>query len=242
MNPEQQGMAPSLSSNMEADGASFRPHDLLWIADGHALQSDEPFPPWVTPHWLQLAPVVVRRERVERAESVATIPVGLRGMARSERVAAYLRADAVTRRASPEMLAQEACWKRLAAQAVPALAALARLAPLLDALGLPWGPTGSTGFALATGLPVLREQSDLDLVIRSALPLTSEQTRSLRAASDGEVCRIDIQIDTGHGAFAFAEWTARRDQRDRVLLKTDDGPVLTPDPWAQRAPSVQQAA
>jgi len=239
MSLEPQGMAPSSPSDMAGGGAHFRPHDLLWIADGRALQSDEPFPPWVTPHWLQLAPVVVRRERVEDA---TRIPVGLRGMARSERVAAILRADAVVRSASPEMLAYEACRERLAAQAVPPLAALARLAPLLDALGLPWGPTGSMGFALATGLPVLREQSDLDLVIRSASPLTSEQTRLLRSAAKGEVCRIDIQIDTGHGAFAFAEWTARRDQRDRVLLKTDDGPILTPDPWAHREPPAQRAA
>jgi phosphoribosyl-dephospho-CoA transferase len=37
-----------------------------------------------------------------------------------------------------------------------------------------------------------------------------------------------MQIDTGHGGFAFAEW---RRNAGRVLLKTDAGPFMTDDPW-----------
>jgi phosphoribosyl-dephospho-CoA transferase len=45
-------------------------------------------------------------------------------------------------------------------------------------------------------------------------------------------CRIDIQIETGHGAFALAEWA-----RDggRVMLKTNDGPLLCANPWELEA-------
>ncbi|KAB8058278.1 malonate decarboxylase holo-ACP synthase, partial [Janthinobacterium sp. FT14W] len=110
-----------------------------------------------------------------------------------------------------------------------ALDALRQVAPLLDATGWAWGPTGGVGFALASGLPVLRADSDLDLVLRIAAPPDGAQADALRAiAATVTACRLDMQIDTGHGGFAYAEWAAGR---GRVLLKTDQGPVLTATPW-----------
>jgi phosphoribosyl-dephospho-CoA transferase len=37
-----------------------------------------------------------------------------------------------------------------------------------------------------------------------------------------------MQVDTGHGGFALAEWAGKA---DRILLKTGRGPVLVADPW-----------
>jgi phosphoribosyl-dephospho-CoA transferase len=172
------------------------------------------------------APVVVRRETVEGA---ALIPVGLRGRERSERVGAYLEPGAVLRQASPESLVREAAWRRMPGLAhLPAAATLERVAPLLDASGLSWGPIGSMGFALASGLQVLRPQSDLDILVRCDAPFTQEQARLLAGMLDGHACRIDMQIDTHHGGFAFSEWVRTK---GRVLLKTGHGPFLTSDPW-----------
>jgi phosphoribosyl-dephospho-CoA transferase len=177
------------------------------------------------------APVVVRRER---PADPALIPVGLRGETRSQRLSAYVHRDAVLQVVRPETLVTNAAWQnRLTLQRFTAVAALEELAPRLDSTGLCWGPTGSTGFTLATGLTVLHTDSDLDLVVRAPAPLTPAQASILRAVLASSPCRVDMQIDTGRGAFSFAEWASGH---GRVLLKTDTGPLLTADPWKVDAP------
>jgi phosphoribosyl-dephospho-CoA transferase len=203
-------------------------HDLVWLAETANVELDGPWPPWLSADWLQRAPLVVRRETT----SDGRVPVGVRGITRNQRCKGYLGRAGVARRVTPEMLAAGAGHRHTMA----ALDALATLAPALDALGLAWGPTGGVGFLLACGLPVLRPDSDLDLLVRAPQPLSTSQAAALaalQAAVGAEAaCRIDIQVDTGGGAFALAEWS--RAGR-RVLLKTGTGPVLTDDPW--RAPS-----
>lgn len=205
-----------------------RAHDLLWIAGAAALEGDEPLPAWTGGGWLERAPVVVRRE----ATAPGRIPVGLRGLRRSERHQAYVAAAAVGRRVTPENLAAGRAWQDWRPcgdnRALATLATLADVAPRLDDGGFAWGPTGGVGFAVASGLPVLRADSDLDLLVRSPVPLTHAQREQLARLSNVARCRIDLQIDTGRGAFAFAEWQAGR---RRVLVKTDAGPVLAADPW-----------
>ncbi|MGK5030179.1 malonate decarboxylase holo-ACP synthase [Janthinobacterium sp. DSP2-3-3] len=202
----------------------FRAHDLLWAS---GLPEDSPMPAWLDAAWLQAAPLVVRRASCVSGR----IPVGLRGMLRSERYACEVEAAAVLRRVTPEMLARLARLARAPEPGVSctALDALRQVAPLLDATGWAWGPTGGVGFALASGLPVLRADSDLDLVLRIAAPPDAAQADALRAiAASVTACRLDLQIDTGIGGFAYAEWAAGR---AKILLKTDHGPVLTAAPW-----------
>ena len=199
----------------------FKPHELLWATTAQALGA---VPGWATGEWLSRAPVVVRRETMVAGR----IPVGLRGKTRSERCGAYLHCDAVARCVTPEMLARAGVDPCPVAGEVAALAAMRTLAPLLDATGLSWGPTGGVGFALASGLPVLHADSDLDLVLRASAPLGVDVAGALGALMHVVSCRLDLQIDTGHGAFSFAEWSAGH---RRVLLKTDIGPFLTDDPW-----------
>ena len=200
---------------------SPRAHDLLWVS---SLPDGMSLPAWLDATWLQAAPLVVRRASC----APGRIPVGVRGMLRSERHACEVDAAAVLHRVTPEMLA------RLAHAPLPgfscaALDALRQVAPLLDATGWNWGPTGGVGFALASGLPVLRADSDLDLVLRMAAPPDAAQAEALRAiVATVTACRLDLQIDTGIGGLAYAEWAAGR---GKVLLKTDRGPVLTATPW-----------
>ena len=211
------------------DGGSrpaYAPHDLLWVTCHKALVSDEPVPDWACTGRLAHAPVVVRRERLG---DPSLVPVGLRGETRSQRFSAYVRRDDVLRVVTPETLVRKAAWQgRVTLRRFLAIIALDELAPLLDASGLRWGPTGGTGFTLATGLTVLHPDSDLDLVLRAPVPLTPAHTAILRTAIGKARCRVDMQIDIGRGAFSFAEW-ARGDAH--VLLKTDTGPLLVADPW-----------
>ncbi|WP_409026440.1 malonate decarboxylase holo-ACP synthase [Janthinobacterium sp. SUN098] len=196
----------------------WRAHDLLWVSgmpDGASL------PAWLDAAWLAAAPLVVRRASC----APGRIPVGVRGLLRSERQACEVDAAAVVRRVTPETVGR----MPLPDFSCAALDALRLVAPLLGATGWAWGPTGGVGFALASGLPVLRADSDLDLVLRIGAPPDAAQAEALRAiAAKVTACRLDLQIDTGHGGFAYAEWAA---DRGRVLLKTDRGPVLTATPW-----------
>jgi len=205
-----------------------RPHDLLWVTDPMALQCDVSLPRWAQSALRKDTPLVVRRDV---AASPNLVPVGLRGKNRSERLGGWVSRDCIVRRVGPEDLRSDGVRRSRPSLAhLPALRALAKLAPALEAIGLAWGPTGSVGYALATGLPVLRAESDLDLLVRAPCKPNSEQRAQLIALAAGAGHRLDIQIDSGRGAFAFAEWAAGGERR-RVLLKTNHGPVLTDDPW-----------
>jgi phosphoribosyl-dephospho-CoA transferase len=197
-----------------------RPHDLLFLHAPERFESAGAWPAWLDADWHARAPLVVRREAV----AGTLLPVGARGRTRSERCKGYVQRTDVARIVTPEMLA------RLPAAmdpTVPALQALAELAPRLDELGVPWGPAGGAGFQLACGLPVLRPDSDLDLLVRCPAPLDCATVeRLLRIQADSPV-RVDIQVDTGAGGFALADYA----QGGRVLVKTAHGPVLVSDPW-----------
>lgn len=216
------------TATVQRTPASPRPHDLLWLTDADALVplTEHSLPSWADAEWIAAAPVVVRRQRLD---DPAWLPVGLRGRERSHRLAACVPHAAIARCVSPEMLARQT---DIPSNGIVALETLAASRTLLNGLGLPWGPAGGVGFMLATGLPVLHAQSDLDLVLRAASPLDRRQTALLSRMMRDAACRIDLQIDTGIGGFSFAEWQAGR---ARILLKTDTGPVLTPDPWQVEA-------
>ena len=210
----------------------FRPHDLLFARTAAAFEPAAPAPDWLADGgWLGRSPLVVRRA----PSPAGRIPVGARGPQRNQRCAGHLAADAVARCVTPERLAAAvlggpALDLRVAADKLPPIAALLALAPRLHALGLDWGPAGGAGFWLASGLPVLRTTSDLDLLVRAPHPLAPSLVRDLAALQDGAACRIDIQVDTGSGGFALGEYL----RGGRVMLKTAAGPVLVDDPWRHR--------
>lgn len=200
----------------------YRAHDLLWLA---AMPAGGALPAWASTAWLRQAPLVVRRATT----APGRLPAGLRGPSRSERHACEIDVASVLRRVTPEMLSARVAAMPPDTTQYAALAALRTVAPLLDATGWAWGPTGGVGFALASSLPVLRAGSDLDLVLRLDAPPDAAQTQALRAIAAAVTnCRFDLQIDTGHGGFAYAEWAAGR---SKILLKTDQGPLLTATPW-----------
>jgi len=202
-----------------------QPHDLVWIKAQPAG-----LPDWARPDW----PVVVRRAEPPQP---GLIPVGFRGPQRHQRHAGWIDPAQALRVSTPEGLAAVARRTQPRAGWLPCLNALLRVTPLLDVLPRPWGPTGSVGFALATGLSILHAASDLDLRLQADTPLSADECAQLQAIKAQAGCRLDIQIDTGHGGFAFDEWAAGR---PRVLLKTARGPWLVQDPW--RVPPDEEAA
>jgi phosphoribosyl-dephospho-CoA transferase len=192
-----------------------RPHDLLWIP-ADVLESA---PDWVRGALAQAPVVVVRRARIEGGR----IPVGVRGPSRAERFAAFVGPECVLERVRPDELLSRPRLRDL-----PALRALDRIAEAWRHLELPWGPTGSTGFELATGVPALTASSDLDLVIDTRSPLSRREAQALLAVADRQDLPVDVRLETPLGSVALREFATHSNQ---VLMKTNDGPRLVLDPW-----------
>ncbi len=199
-----------------------QPHDLLWGMSVAALPADAPA--WVVEVIGLGHPVVVRRARV--AEGF--VAVGVRGRSRDQRYATVMKLTDISRKVRPEALVdavdnQIADW--------PALQALTQIRPVMDALDLPWGVAGSVGFELASGVPVLHQDSDLDLILRASEFFSRQQAVELVEALDGAGSRIDLQLQTPWGAVALREWAGSARQ---VLLKADDAARLVTNPWLPR--------
>jgi phosphoribosyl-dephospho-CoA transferase len=200
-----------------------RPHDLLWLTTRDALEGISEA--WVESAWHIGLPVVVRRD----VDANGRIPVGVRGLKRDQRAAGWVNPQNVARVVSPEQLAVENDLLRSPFITQPPV----QVAVQLSRQSWPWtwGITGSTGYALATGIPVIHADSDLDLIIRAPLPLLPADLAFWQSQLSDALCRADTQVDTPEGGFALAEWL-----RDgKTLLKTAQGPRLVSDPWDREA-------
>ncbi|WP_037033694.1 malonate decarboxylase holo-ACP synthase [Rahnella sp. WP5] len=199
-----------------------RAHDFVWISDSSALQSDTTLPEWVNTGWRTALPLVVRRDK--RADGA--VPVGIRGLTRIQRAAAWIDPAAVERVVTPESLVSDVNallhLPFVSQQPVQALITLCSLK-----LPFAWGVTGSCAYALASDLPVMHADSDLDLLVRCDTPAEPSQFSDFYNQLQRLPCRADVQINTPQGGFALSEWLRGGD----IMLKTASGPLLVRDPW-----------
>ncbi len=206
-------------------------HDLIRLREPIALSVGAPVPAWVAPALNRAPWVVVRRGHVRDG----MVPVGVRGLARQQRFATVLAVAEIVDRLSPEELTHSRyAIDRKREDAAPALAALARVAPLLLSRGHRWGPGGSVGFEIATGVAMATSASDLDLILWQHHRLGLEETIDLRAAlaEAAAPAQIDVLLETPSGGVSLADLAATP---ARVLVRTPDGPRLRDDPWAEGA-------
>jgi phosphoribosyl-dephospho-CoA transferase len=210
----------------------MRAHDLLQISGvvdlvyvGSQLP-EKRCPLWVE-RSLQEAPfVVVRRAKLFDG----MIPVGVRGSLRQQRSAAYLAPESIRNQITPEQLAANRGWLANArTEEIPAFKVLAGIEEKMANSPLAYGPTGSIGFELASGLPTATSTSDLDLLIRAPECLPMPVAQELITIFSGSPCRVDAQLETPRGAMSLAEYA--RGQTP-LLLRQNGGPVLISDPWA----------
>lgn len=195
----------------------LRPHDLVRLVSAEAIEAVDP-PDWVAAA-LEGAPwVVVRRA----AALEGRIAVGVRGATRTERFAALVRSEAIIARAAPEELAPgRALWREPAPH--PVVVALVAIAAAMDAIGVPWGPTGGAGFEIASGRRVLTEASDLDLLVRASNTDDMPALEKVAGIVGASPVRVDMQVETAQGAVALSELFG---SAGPVLLKTSHGPRL----------------
>ncbi|WP_409315766.1 malonate decarboxylase holo-ACP synthase [Pseudomonas sp. KCJK9016] len=192
-------------------------HDLLWGMTPAHLPADAPL--WAIDSLAAGQPVVVRRA----VSAEGRVAVGVRGVLREQRLAAFMASDSIACQVSPEALCHVESERDL-----PVMQALRQLRPVLDDCGWIWGVSGSAGFELASGFAAMHVNSDLDLILRTPQLITRNQARQLVAVFDQAICRVDMQLQTPFGAVALREWAGNA---SRVLLKNDCEARLVSDPW-----------
>ena len=198
-------------------------HALLRIAHPRALATG--LPAWAETALARAPWVVVRRARSRDG----LIPVGVRGAARTERLAGWLPPRAVLECLTPPQLAARAGWQSMARAAhLPALAALEAVAALMRRHLLDWGPCGSVGFELASAVVTATADSDLDLMVETGAPLPQAVAVELHAALALLPVRADVLLEGPQGAVALAEYAAARAP---FMLRAPEGPRLVHDPW-----------
>jgi phosphoribosyl-dephospho-CoA transferase len=202
-------------------------HALLRVADLDALDWDAGRPDWA-PQAVRRAPWAVVRRSVPRLNQW---PVGVRGGVRSQRAAAWLPDGAVQECITPQMLAAKRAWRqRPSIASAPAVAVLDEVTSILAAHGHAgrWGPGGSVGFELASGVPSTTLNSDLDLVLSADEPMPQTDATRLHADLSKLPVRIDLLLETPHGAVMLAEYAT---STGMTLLRCAQGPRLVCDPW-----------
>jgi phosphoribosyl-dephospho-CoA transferase len=217
-------------------GCPATTHDLIRLREPIALTVDASVPPWVEPALKRTPWVVVRRGYLRDG----MVPVGVRGLARQERFAAVLAIAEIADRLSPEELTESRyVIARRRMDEAPALAALARVAPILASRGHRWGPGGSVGFEIATGVATVTSSSDLDLILRRDDRLGLDEAIDLRAvlAEAAAPARVDVLLETPRGGVSLADLAA---MPARLLVRTPDGPRLSADPWRADARSLSE--
>ncbi len=200
----------------------FLVHDLLKL---RIPAPAEDAPDWVQESINQAPFAVVRRALYDAGK----IPVGIRGRTRDQRHPLWLEPSAVVATIRPEHLLHVALPAR--STPIPALELVERLKTIFVERGLDWGPVGSVGFELASGVPTATASSDLDIVVRGDKRLNVEQARELDFTIHEQArhvgCRIDALIEVQGGAVSLTEYATRA----VVMLRTSSGPRLTSDPW-----------
>ena len=203
-------------------------HALLRVTDLDAPVFEARRPRWARAA-LRLAPWVVVRRAAPR---VGLWSVGVRGGARPLRCAAWLPHGAIQECITPQMLAAKRVWRQHpSATATPAIAVLDEAAVILVAHGFAglWGPGGSVGFELASGVRSTTPGSDLDLVLRVDEPMTRTAATRLHAELSRLPVRVDLLLETPHGAAVLAEYAT---SEELTLLRSARGPRLVRDPWS----------
>jgi phosphoribosyl-dephospho-CoA transferase len=160
--------------------------------------------------------VVVRRDRC----APDRVPVGIRGAERWQRYPVEVGIAMIAEILSPPDLVGRADTL----PDMPAARALREAVELLAPTELLWGPGGSVGFTLASGVCAITLDSDLDLVLTAHRVPPRRTLAAVREALRALSARVDVQLDMPIGGIAVDDLLSGA---DRVLVRTADGPVLT---------------
>src|SRR5580698_458422 len=165
-------------------------HDLLLLRTEPAVISTQGDPacPYLNPN--QRPWVVVRRGRI----SDGLIPVGVRGSQRQERCAGFTRLSEVLETRRPDQL--RLLLAEDSRRGLQAFRTLSYLESHLVGLDMTWGPGGSVGYELASGIPAVRADSDLDFVLFAPRQFDIAEAQDLWRIISGAPRKVDALVET----------------------------------------------
>lgn len=202
-------------------------NDLLKINDVSDLIGDFTDAPWIN-EAVKRAPLVVVR-RAPLIEDV--VPVGIRGTNRSERCAAAVLYSSIVQTIMPEQLTEGKPWRtNKHIRKTHIFKTLEIVDSILEGYGMVWGPTGSAGFELASGVETVTDTSDLDIIIRVESFLSVKTAQDITEGLSKVTAKMDIQLETPKGSVALAEYARGNSP---VLVRTFNGPKLVKNPWSE---------
>jgi phosphoribosyl-dephospho-CoA transferase len=198
-------------------------HDLIRLGGESAVISAEGGPacPYLSPNrrpW-----VVVRRGLILDG----LVPVGVRGSQRHERCAGFTRLSEVLETRRPNQL--RLLLAEDSRRALQAFRTLSYLESHLVGLDMSWGPGGSVGYELASGIPAVRADSDLDFILFAPRKLENTEAQDLWRMISSAPGKVDSLVETPLCGFSLKEFVTTSHRK--ILLRTSDGRILGSNPW-----------
>jgi phosphoribosyl-dephospho-CoA transferase len=203
----------------------LRVHDFVWITKNPVFRPLDA-PEWVAEVLAQSGVVVVRRA----AAPPGWLSVGIRGPARHQRHSCFLRQDGVESFRSPEFLASSKVWKTfsLSSRGLSVWKALRLVSDDVTKRNFIWGPIGSVGYGLASGIDVVTEMSDLDIIVRFNAAPNLEILKEFRQTLRFDGLRVDVTLESSIGGVDLNEYLSHPDSS---LIKTSGGPRVGGRLW-----------
>jgi phosphoribosyl-dephospho-CoA transferase len=92
-----------------------------------------------------------------------------------------------------------------------------------------WGPGGSVGYELASGIPAVRDDSDLDFILFAPNKLEITEAQDLWRMISSAPGKVDALVETRFCGFSLEEFVTTSHRT--ILLRTNNGRILGSDPW-----------
>jgi phosphoribosyl-dephospho-CoA transferase len=114
-------------------------------------------------------------------------------------------------------------------RALQAFQTLSYLESHLVGLDMSWGPGGSVGYELASGIPAVRADSDLDFMFFAPRKLDMTEAQDLWRMVSSAPGKVDALVETPYCGFSLEEFVTTSSRK--ILLRTSDGRILGSNPW-----------
>jgi phosphoribosyl-dephospho-CoA transferase len=153
--------------------------------------------------------------------------VGVRGSQRHELCAGFTEFSEVSETRRPDQL--RLLLAEDSRRALQAFQTLSYLQSHLAGLDMSWGPGGSVGYELASGIPAVRADSDLDFILFAPRKLEITEAQDLWRMISSAPGKVDALVETPFCGFSLEEFVTTSARK--ILLRTSEGRILGSNPW-----------
>ncbi|MBP2057755.1 phosphoribosyl-dephospho-CoA transferase [Lactobacillus colini] len=198
-------------------------HDLLHVKDINKIQINGVIPEWARDMLQRSSYVIVRR-----GDQNQKIPVGIRGLKKSQRLAAWIDYDNFDKIFTPINAVKKFQQNNNHRFELPAFKLLKKLIPIMK--NYKWGVGGSLEYELATGIHMVHQTSDVDVIMYQPNEISRQDAKNLiDKLHQISIVHADIQVVYDDIGFSLEEYAWGKNKE--ILVKTNAGPRLVTDPW-----------